>query len=738
MIKSKCIVPFVLLLIFSSTQVGFAGCDIFQDFQSNQMLSGTGQEQTATLTLADLGIQDPVVLRGPFQEISVFFTLPPDWDVTSPVQFEFQVESEFQSLMEAFTSDEISERPANAEGFLRFDLNGISVGEVVLDQSGELPVSFTTAPGAIKQNSTENELTISWDSGIACQYSISTVLTINPSSRIEIPYKYKEVERKLSKFPKPFYSRSDINPYPVALVLPENPERDDLSAMLAVSAGLGKLTNGGISYEIFLMNEINLADHGDYHLIFIGKMDALNNFFEKRMEGIVFEPSKISDNPDSGFLSIQTSPWNPGRAVMIVTGDDGESLLKASAVVAAEDFLPFSDGNQAVILQLSDSSSQIQFQIDHEFGELVNEEELHVEKLGETTVEIPFYLPGDTQITPESFIELYFRHSQLINYLQSSLNVSINEKMIGTIRFSDQSAENGLARIILPPDIIRPLKNTLKITFTIYPKDICADERSGNYWISIFKDSYLHLPPMLDVPTELINYYLNDLPNAFLHDNSLSQLVFVANQGDLQSWKYASDTVFNLGKFLDSSIMRPSAQFAASFEEKPEKDYILIGRTNDIPFSSGVNESLPIPMKEDGFIDEILMDGIQFRINSNKHFGILEIARMMDSHSLVLSILGNSEKGLDAAFDSAQNRIFMQEGTSANVEIIDEEGISHPIFIEKKLPANGEQKPQLGWFESILNLNAGNFPIYLLAAAVLITFIFIIWTVRTSSKTSKK
>ena len=95
MIKSKWIVPFLFLLIFSSNQMVFAGSDVFQN---NQLPFNTVKEQTATLTLSDLDIQDAIVLHGPFQEISIFFTLPPDWDVISPVQFEFQVKSKFQSL----------------------------------------------------------------------------------------------------------------------------------------------------------------------------------------------------------------------------------------------------------------------------------------------------------------------------------------------------------------------------------------------------------------------------------------------------------------------------------------------------------------------------------------------------------------------------------------------------------------------------------------------------------------
>jgi hypothetical protein len=187
---------------------------------------------------------------------------------------------------------------------------------------------------------------------------------------------------------------------------------------------------------------------------------------------------------------LQPSPWNPARALLLVSGESTNGLQKAGASLAAADFLPYGSEQAAVISQLTGGSTQTP--IDLTLASLQDENNLLVEKLGESSYVIPFNMPADANISPEAYIELYFRHSQLIDYLQSSLTISINGIKIGSIRFSDQSAENGLARIILPPGIIRSLKNTLEITASVVPQDICADERSGNFWISLLGDSYLH------------------------------------------------------------------------------------------------------------------------------------------------------------------------------------------------------------------------------------------------------
>ncbi len=333
--------------------------------------------------------------------------------------------------------------------------------------------------------------------------------------------------------------------------------------------------------------------------------------------------------------------------------------------------------------------------------------------LGETTIRIPFDVPGDTQISSEAFLELYFRHSQLINYLQSNLTLSLNGKMVSNIRFSDTSAQDGLARIIFPPDTIRPLKNILEFTFNIASQDVCADERSGNYWISIFKESYLHLPPVLEISQEQTSYTLKDIPDALLNDHTLSTLTFLADQNDPESWKYASRLAFELGTFTRSDIVQPNAVFAGTAEGLQGKTTLAIGMTSEIPFSSGINAALPLPFKEDGSIQDTTLNGIQFQMQADQPFGVLEITSQSDDQSLLFSILGNSTDGLQSAFQTAQTRLLHEDGPSANVEIIDNSNISHSYYIKPSLPAAGNEETRENWLQRMISPTAEKNVIYL-------------------------
>jgi len=737
MIKFKNIIPFFLLCILLTNQTAFAQSTYQESLKAH--FSAT-EVQTAELTLADIGFEESILLYGPYQKTSATFALPPDWNITTPVKLDLHIYSEFQSLLEAFTSsEEDTAIPGGTQGTFKVSINGNVVNETIISKNSEIIIPIEISPEFIHQDSGENEISISWDSEAACQYSVTSTLAIDPTSRIIFPYEYQPIQVELISFPKPFYSPSAIDSYPLALVIADEPDEDDLSALLAVSAGLGKQTNGALSFEVYSMHEINSSDFSNYHFIFIGKTDTLLTFFSDKMSGSDFKSILESSGGTNGILSMQVSPWNAGRALLLVSGKDGEALRKASAVIASNDFLPFTNGKTAIIQEINDPASQTQLQIDLELGELIREEELMINSLGKTTITIPFDISGDAEINPEAFIEIYFRHSQLINYLQSNLTVSVNGKMVGNIRFSDTSAQDGLARIIFPPNTIHPLKNTLEFTFNITSQDICADERNGNYWISIFKESYLHLPPTLEVAGDQVFYTLNDLPDVLLSDHSLSDLAFVADPTDLQSWEYAAQMAFHLGSLTESAVLQPFAIFAETFKENTTvHTAVVIGMTGEIPFTSGLNANLPLPLKENGVLEDVLFDGIQFQIEEDQAFGILEITTLPNSNTLIVSILGSTTEGLKNVFLAAQNRIFNNDGSTANIEIVDGENNLHTFSITPAITATDDTQINENWIQRYLNFEGEKTVIYLLIGFSVITAVYVFWIIADRAKTKKK
>ncbi len=683
-------------------------------------------------SFSDLGVKDQIQLRGPYQEYSIKFALPPDWQVGGEVELKLNVTSDFHSLLEAFTTEDPTEVYSFKNGLLRAELNGNSIGELEIRSSENQTVTFTAPGTLINQDTRGNELVISWDAKIACDNSSTSVIYISPESEIIFPHSIHEISLQLKDFPAPFLNNNNFISYPVAFVIPDQPDEDILSALMTVSSAFGKLEGKDFAYEIISAAELDQKKFEDHHFVFIGNFEQVNEMLAGKMGGDELDAPDAVIGTDNGFLTYQISPWNLGRIIFIVSGENGLALIKASSVISADSIIPYLNGNSAIIQDVDDSSAARQFQIDLPLGELVAEESLQVSSIDETLVRVPFSIPGDQKISPESYLELYFRHSQLINYLQSNITIFINNKLIGTIRLSDHSAENGLVRVILPPNVLQPLKNEMLISFMVTPYDICADERSQNYWVTIFGNSYFHLPPVLETVAESQPYTFENLSMGLMRNGSFSNLVFLVDDKVKQDWEYASRLAYTLGRHTDANIIQPAVRFANPARElENNKDYILISKIDKVPYFGEINKYLPLPINADGQFPRESFAGITFEIDSRQDIGVIESASIQDKQITILGAFGNSSKGLGAAIDTLIARITSGEKANANVEIIDGESRSHFYQFEPEKVVGGEGAAgKGGWFERFSGLALQKSAFFLLIIFVVISIGFIIWAIR--------
>jgi hypothetical protein len=688
-----------------------------------------------TLRLTDLDFSGSLNLAGPYQEITAAFGLPADWSLNAPLQVDLRYRSDFQSLMQAFSASPETENTAGIKGVLSVYLNENLISTTEVNTSAQNELSFEVDAQMVAPYPAQNRIRITWDAATACAYGVTSGLFLDPDSTLQFSYTTQEVDLSLRDFPQPFYSPTDIQAHPVTLLIPANPDENSLSALLAVAAGLGRHSQGALDFNVMTSDRISPAELAEAQLILIGPLEAWRSYLAG--SGLAADALQIPADAgtEDGLLVLQASPWNPKRALLLVSGENEVGLQKASASLASVDFLPYANGQAAVVAQLAKDMAQTV--IDVNLASLQTSDNLLVEQLGDTTFSIPFNMPADANISPEAYIEVYFRHSQLIDYLQSSLTISINGTKIGSIRFSDQSAENGLSRIILPPDIIRPLQNTLEITTSIVPQDLCADERSGNFWVSVLGDSYLHLPPVLEEGgAQAGDLYLSDFPQALLTDESLSTLTFVSDADDWQNWLYAADLAYRLGVFTASGPLQPSAAFLTDAPQGSSgQSILLLGGSAEIG-ASAWNDSLPLPFETNGVLPSLSFEGIQFQTADEQDLGELQITRQSESDAPLFSLTGSSAAGLEAAMMAVQKGLTDKLSSSANVTVIDGEGNGHDLLIEKPVSAAMDEGSTAKWYERLLGQNMEKANFYLLAGSVILTALYILWmaTVKTRKK----
>jgi len=725
-----------LILVSAVFQIALrSGADVSMGGLSDGFRSGGAAIEQQVFAFSDLGIHDPISLRGPYQQFTIPFALPPDWQVNANLRVEMNITSEFQSLLEAFTQEEDAQGFEFQRGVIQVALNGTRIGTADVTQEGDSTVVFSAPRETLREDAQVNELVIAWEASAACDQSVTSRLVISAGSSIDMPHSAKQVRLKLKDFPSPFFTDHAMIPYPTALVIPDDADADTISSLMAVSSAFGKLVGDHFDYEILEASRLDEARHADYHLVLLGDLEAVNAVFHGTMRGDRISLPNQARNAEDGFLTYQVSPWNAGRNVLIVTGEKGLAVRNASAVLASDQIIPFSDGNNAVVKDISEPSASVQFQVDQTLGGLIPEKSLKTAALGESVINIPFSIPGDIQISPETYLELYFRHSQLLNYLQSNISIHVNGELVGTIRFSDPTAENGLARIILPPNVLKPARNLLQITFTIIPQDICADERSGNYWISIFGDSYLHIPPTLETAPTSVLFPLNNVHQSLLEASTFSNLVYVLDTQEISGWQFASQLALTLGALSDADIMRPAVRFVGELDEIDDQyDYVLIGDVSSIPFESGMNAFLPFPFEAGGVLPQESLGGVQFEVDAGENIGVIQSARVPEQNTTIIGVFGNSEQGLQSAMHMLIEQVTSDQMKNANLVIIDGAGESHAYLIQPESAVSGtEQAGSVSWLGRILSTALQSPALVLLIVFSIITIGFITWAIRKKS-----
>lgn len=721
---------FVLFTTLSLFTPGFNRIPRLAEVESEPVFQDG--DPIAEIKLADLGFGEPILLNGPYQEISAAFALPPDWKVNGDLRVELQLQVAFQSLLEAFTSGDAAYQPVNQEGVMRIRINDAPAVEKVFEESGTQTLDFTFPAGALHENVTENRISISWDAAGACVNNITSYLAIGPESTIQIPHDTKSSEMALTDFPRPFYDAALLQSYPTAIILTNPENENDLSALMAISAGLGKHSVGKLSYEVFTADEARSRDLANDHLILIGQQSAVVEFLDGNAAGLTGAISAAGEKQGAGLIWYGLSPWNPGRTLMVVTGEDGLSVAKGAAVIAGDHLVPYSEENLAVISDLASSAQEEQLRIDYTLGDLLADETaLEADRLGATSRIIQFNVPGDVQVTSEAYLELYFRHSQLLNYLRSGLSVSINGRRIGTVRFSDNTAENGLIRILLPPNIILPQKNELELTFTLTGQDLCADERSGDYWVTVFDQSYIHLPPELSQEASGADSTFNSIPAFLMRGKGMSDLTFAGAGENFDNWRYASRLAFILGSFTEEQILTPVAVTSQLLDSRAvQENLILIGLKDGLSAQAAVNRWLPLPINAGTPLDNLTINGTQFDVADGGDYGFLEIGLDSQSGKHVLLILGSSPGGLQSAFTDLQEIIASDSKPAVNVRIVDRQGHSFEYQVAQATAAYTTQTGlKKSWFERLTSLNVNDRAGLLLVVLGLATVAFLFWTI---------
>jgi hypothetical protein len=538
--------------------------------------------QVGEVPLTAIGAEAFEVLQGPFDQTALTFQIPPNWQIQDDSALVLDLQNFFSSFVPA--QGEISQEELVA-GNLSVALDGATIFRSVLCANRAQPHTHTQSAAAFDPNAPAHQLNIAWDASASCDLNLSSTILLDPESALMLNFAEAAITPSLALLPYPFFASSPLEPADSVIVLPNDPNEAQVAAGLTAAAALGRFAPNQ-AINLTTENALGADNQTESHLIYVGPVESFTS-----LQGIVLPHRNdatlrlpAGSRPELGFVEVARSPWNVQRALLVISGGSDAAVLRAATAVGGP--LPANSAGDLALVDenaLADASPA-----DFEsatFAQL-GQNDASFSHFGAGLIDIPFYISPERQISDTAFLDLRFAHSQLLDYLRSSLTVSANGEAVGTVRLADQSAQRHSELVLLSPSVLKPGLNHVQIAADVQPLNICAGAVEGNHWLTVFSDSSVNIPDAeVDPEAAAVAHArltFDNFPLPFLADG-MRNTALMLPADDPAAWASAARLLRGLAASYQTWPLQPQIRFGTStaFAGSTASQTILVGGFND-------------------------------------------------------------------------------------------------------------------------------------------------------------
>jgi hypothetical protein len=606
-------------------------------------------ENEAVVSFGELGFQE-TSLVSPFDSTRVLFSIPANWRLVSNAE----VQLDYEVTLTGADVGLIGTEQNPYGGTLSVTFNDTLVSTISLRDLGPQTMTLSLPPESLTavREDGRHQLTISLNAQFSCIYNIRALVIIKPTSTFKLPFEVSSPELDLSRLPSPFHLRNALVPDRTLVVVPDEPDAKELQAAINVMSGFGSLVDEAFDFGLATASELTESILADSNLIFVGmpeQFDLLGEInFPLAVENNQFV-NLPSESETDGVLELAISPWNESKAVLLVGGNSTEAVNKAALALSSGRILIYENPSLAYVADVQLLARTLPVVEDFTLQSLGYRTET-ISGIGLNSVQYLFNAAKEQLNSKDSTIDLIYYHSGLLDYGLSSFSVELNDQIISSTAFSEESEQLTTLQIKIPPGLLRFGENRLDISARLFAITSCDSTGFSNPWLTISDQSGLHLPAVTD--TGAVSPWLLDLkfyPDLFMTHSDLGDVAFVLPKANPSTWKIAGQIAYDLGS---SSNLLISDLEVAYADEVPqpvleEKSLIVVGRASTVPFLSQINDRLPAPFDvENDTATESNMQ-VVYRIPSGMSVGYLQLMNSpfnIEKQILVLS--GNTEDGL--------------------------------------------------------------------------------------------
>lgn len=631
----------VLLSLVFSTPVLAQG-----NVQEPEPIPESSTNQADTYPFPLLGFTETRLIS-PFDSTGIQVSFPEEWNFPSPGRLHVDYALAF------YGDDYIPGQGLNG-GILDVLVNGNTVASFALSQTGDYGADVTIPASALVSDRTDGRTQITFNllSEESCVRDFDVDVVIKETSYLYLPHGSASPVVDLTLLPRPFYQASSLFERTALLVLPDKPSAAELQAAMDTAAGFGSLTSGGLALTLVTAGNMTTEQRNSENLILVGKAASLALISQVDVPLSAGNKTFDLENPDDGVLQMAVSPWNSARAVLVVSGNSDAGVVKAGQAVKYGTVLTAASADVSIVESYRTEASAPLAATDRTFLEL-GYEDRNMRSTGTNYANYEFYIPPGQSVAEDAYMELHYSHSAMLNFNTSGLTVTLNGRVISSVKFTEASAQVSKVQINLPPTAFIQGNNQLQIQVQLIPYDSCTDLTDFiSSWASIFSDSKLHIPLVQDTSSGDESLNLSGFPENLALGDALGKVTFVLPVDDPESWKSAAAVAFKMGDQLDDALAQISVQFQDSLDESllADQNVVLVGRPSQLPIVYGWNEILPAPFEQGSEVPYDPASRVVYRVMEGSEVGYIELFHSpWGTGKKAMLVSGNTANGVALA-----------------------------------------------------------------------------------------
>lgn len=649
--KKKFLLFVALVILISPARVL-----AYEAQQSNDNMSTAKYQiidNQAVFSLSDLGFGEKKLLS-PIDSFRVLFSVPPNWQLASGGFIELHYEVSIIGLL-----NQAAPQNTNSVGgdlFVRF--NGVIIGTIKTDQTGDFVLKMAIPDEALVsvREDGRHVLSIDFDAQLSCNYNAQITVVVKPTSFFNLNYQEGSPQLNFTRFPAPFYLENSIIPDSSLIIVPDNPDQMELQAAINVAAGLGSIINNDYTLDIVRYGDLDETSKSHNHLIFVGLPEKFSALSEVGFS-IPIRNGKFDRLPsealNDGILELALSPWNPSKAILLVSGDSLDALSKAAFALSNNRVFVYEDPTVAFVSNVQFLDTNIPSVEKFTLEDLGYTTET-IQGIGSSSVNYLFYVSRDQVLTKEGYFEFSFFHSNVLTQGGFSYALYLNNELFYTDVFSEKTTQATSIQIRIPPGFLRYGENQLEIQANMILSPSCEDSISNvEPWLTVLKESSFYLPPVdtaqaLQFASPDLKYF-NKL---FTTSSDLGDVSFVLPQDAPGAWKVAAQLAYMFGSTITPDISNISVSYGDAVDEVllSERSVIVVGKPSDIPLFESLNDKLPAPFDFASNTASEKQLQVSYQIPEGKSVGYLELMQSPYNPQKFIGIVaGNSEEGVKYA-----------------------------------------------------------------------------------------